>query len=135
MSRTEGPAVSHGDRINAADIAEAVTRAPFTYTDGTTQVFTHDGRTTYVEKGSQSSREGGVDDQGRFWSFCPPTYRATYDVSRITGADGDVAGGESRGDVRGTVHVRVRLIPGMRPTLALFLREISVEAVSVVFPE
>ena len=55
MSRTERPAVGHGDRINAADIAEAATRAPFTYTDGATQVFTHDGRTTYVEKGSQSS--------------------------------------------------------------------------------
>ena len=46
MSRTEGSAVSNGDRINAADIAEAVTRAPFTHTDGATQVFTHDGRTT-----------------------------------------------------------------------------------------
>jgi hypothetical protein len=135
MSRTEGPAVSHGDRINAADIAEAVTRAPFTYTDGATQVFTHDGRTTYVEKGSQSSGEWGVDDQWRFWSFWPPTYRATYDVSWITGADDDVVGGESRRDVRGTVHSRARLIPGVRPTLALFLREISVEAVSVVFPE
>jgi hypothetical protein len=55
MPRTEGPAVAHGDRINAADIAEAATRAPVTYTDGATQVFTHDGRTTYVEKGSQSS--------------------------------------------------------------------------------
>lgn len=101
MSRTEGPAVSHGDRINAAGIAEAATRAPFTYTDGATQVFTHDGRTTYVRKGSQSSREGGVDDQGRFWSFWPPTYRATYDVSRITGADGDVASRELRGAFEG----------------------------------
>lgn len=135
MSRTEGPAVSHGDLINADGVAEAATRAPFTYTDGATQVFTHDGRTTYVQKGSQSSREGGADDQGRFQSFWPPTYRATYDVSRVTGTDGDVASRELRGDVRGTVHLRVRLIPGMRPTLALFLREISVEAVSVVFPE
>jgi hypothetical protein len=92
MSRTEGSAVSDGDRIDAADIAEAVTRAPFTYAGGATQVFTHDGRTTYTEKGSQSLGEWGVDDQGRFLSFWPPSYRATYDVSWITRGDGEVVG-------------------------------------------
>jgi hypothetical protein len=92
MSRPEGFAGSDGDRINAADIPEAVTRAPFTYADGATQVFTRDGRTTYTEKGRQTSGEWSVDDQGRFSSFWPPSYRATYDVSWVTGPDGDVVG-------------------------------------------
>ncbi|MEU2931015.1 hypothetical protein ABZ636_39385 [Streptomyces sp. NPDC007251] len=87
--------------VNTADIAEAVTRAPFTHTVGATQVFTHDGRTTYVEKGRQSSEEWGVDDHGRFWSFRPLTCRATYDVSWIRGAEGDVVGGEPRGTFEG----------------------------------
>jgi hypothetical protein len=92
MSERDRSAVSDGDRIDAADIAQAVTRAPFAYADGATQVFTPDGRTTYTEKGSQSHGEWGADDQGRFWSFWPPSYRATYDLSWITGADGDVVG-------------------------------------------
>lgn len=125
MSRTERPAVSHGDRINAADIAETVTRAPFTDTDGATQVFTHDGRTTYVEKGSQSSGgEWRAGDQGRFWPFWPPTYRATYDASWITGADGDVVSGESRRDVRGTAHSRARLTRDEACPRALLTRDL-----------
>ncbi len=92
MSRVEGFAVKNSERIDAADLAEALTRAPFTYTDGATQVFTGDGRTTYVENDSTSSGEWGVDDQGRFWSFWPPTYRATYDASWMTDADGEVVG-------------------------------------------
>jgi hypothetical protein len=124
MSRTERPAVSHGDRINAADIAETVTRAPFADTDGATQVFTHDGRTTYVEKGSQSSGGWGAGDQGRFWPFWPPTYRATYDASWITGADGDVVSGESRRDVRGTAHSRARLTRDEACPRALLTRDL-----------
>ncbi len=74
-------------RIDAADIVEALTRAPFLYGDGATQVFTRDGRTTYTENGRPSAGEWGVDDQGRFWSFWPPSYRATYDLAWV--ADGD----------------------------------------------
>lgn len=87
MSRADGPAVKNRGRINAGDIAEALTRAPFTYADGATQLFTHDGRTTYTENGSETFGEWGVDAQGQFWSFWPPTYHATYDLSWITGAD------------------------------------------------
>ena len=76
MSRAEGPTAKNGERIAAADVADALTRAPITYADGATQVFTRDGRTTYTESGSPSSGEWGVDDQGQFWSFWPPTYRA-----------------------------------------------------------
>ena len=92
MSRADGPAVQNGGLINAGDIAEALTRAPLTYAYGATQVFTRDGRTTYTENGSATFGEWGVDAQGQFWSFWPPTYRATYDVFWITDADCDVVG-------------------------------------------
>lgn len=91
MSRAKRPAVKNGDRIDAGDIAEALMREPFTYADGATQVFTPDGRTTYTENGSLTFGEWGVGAQGQFWSFWPPAYRATYDVSWITDAD-DVVG-------------------------------------------
>ena len=100
MSRAEGSVVKDGERIDADDIAEALTRGPFTYTDGATQVFTRDGRTTYTEDGGRTSGRWGVDAQGQFWSFWPPTYRATYDLYWITDADGDVVG------VRFTEHDR-----------------------------
>jgi hypothetical protein len=92
MSKAARPAVKSGDRIDAGDIEEALTRAPFTYTDGATQVFARDGRTIYTENGHPMSGKWGVDDQGQFWSFWPPAYRATYDVFWITDADVDVAG-------------------------------------------
>ena len=92
MSRAEGSVAKDGERIDAADIAEALTRGPFTYTDGATQVFTRDGSTTYTEDGGHTSGKWGVDDRGQFWSFWPPTYRATYDLYWITDADGDVVG-------------------------------------------
>lgn len=92
MSTTESPAVNDGNRIDPADIAAALTRAPFTYVDGATQVFTPDGRTVYTENGTHSSGEWKVDDDGRFQSFWPPSYYATYDVSWIAGPAGDAVG-------------------------------------------
>jgi hypothetical protein len=75
------------------DLIDTVpTASEGTYTDGATQVFTRDGRTTYTENGGPTFGQWGVDDQGQFWSFWPPTYRATYEVSWITDADGDVVG-------------------------------------------
>jgi len=87
MPGTEGSTVKNGDRIDAGDIAEALTRAPITYTDGSHQVFTSDGRTIYHENGHPTSGTWGIDDQGQFWSFWPPSYRATYHVFWITNAD------------------------------------------------
>lgn len=92
MAETQRPAVSNGDPIDPADVVRAMTTAPFTYADGATQVFTPDGRTTFTENGSRSPGEWGVDGDGRFWSFWPPSYRATYDVSWMLGPDGDVVG-------------------------------------------
>ncbi|MFC7397273.1 hypothetical protein ACFQU1_08700 [Chelatococcus sp. GCM10030263] len=92
MSTTKGPPVIDGDRINAADIPSALTRAPLTYADDATQVFTPDGRTVYTEKGVRSSGEWKVDEDGRFQSFWPPSEYTTYDVSWIAGSDGQAIG-------------------------------------------
>ena len=92
MSTTGSPHVSDGERIDPADIAAALTRAPLAYDDGATQVFTPDGRTVYTERGGRSSGKWKVDDDGRFQSFWPPAYYATYDVSWIAGPDGEAVG-------------------------------------------
>lgn len=84
-----------GERVATAEVVDALTRASFIYADGATQVFTRDGRTTYTENGRPSSGEWGVEgaeDQGRFWSFWPPTYRASYTVSWMADADGAAVG-------------------------------------------
>jgi hypothetical protein len=67
-----------GAAIAAADIPKAVTAGRLLYADGASQVFTIDGRTTYTERGGDSAGEWYVDDQGRFCSFWPPSYRACY---------------------------------------------------------
>lgn len=92
MAKAVRPAAKTGDRVDTAGVAEALTRAPFIYTDGATQVFARDGRTTYYENGHATSGKWGVDDRGQFWSFWPPTFRAAYDVFWLTDADGDVVG-------------------------------------------
>jgi hypothetical protein len=86
----ERPAFVDGQRIAANDIAAALTRAPFAYADGATQVFHREGSTTYTESGTPTFGKWGVDDQGQFWSFWPPSYRAAYDVFWIVDADGVV---------------------------------------------
>jgi hypothetical protein len=112
MSTTESPAVSDGDRIDPADIAAALTRAPFTYADGATQVFTPDGRTVYTENGTQSSGEWKVDSDGRFQSFWPPSEYTTYEVSWIAGPDGEVVGIRFADPNRGTTFDG-RYMPGI----------------------
>jgi hypothetical protein len=87
MSESASSANAHGRRIAADDVVEAVTRAPLRYQDGSTQVFTPDGNTTFVEHGRRTSGEWGVDHEGSFWSFWPPDYRASYDVYWIMGAE------------------------------------------------
>jgi hypothetical protein len=67
-----------GAAVAAADVPTAVTAGRLVYADGATQVFTIDGKTTYTERGGDSAGEWYVDDQGRFCSFWPPSYRACY---------------------------------------------------------
>lgn len=87
MSESASSANAHGRRTAADDVIEAVTRAPLRYQDGSSQVFTPDGNTTFVEHGRRTTGEWGVDHEGSFWSFWPPDYRASYDVYWIMGAD------------------------------------------------
>lgn len=112
MSTAKSSAVGNGNRIDPADIAAALTRAPFTYSDGATQVFTPDGRTVYNENGTQSSGEWKVDHDGRFLSFWPPSYYASYDVSWIAGPDGEAVGIRFADANRGTTF-EGRFTPGL----------------------
>ena len=61
------------------------------FSDGATQVFEADGGTTYVESGRPDRGEWYVADDGRFGSFWPPNYRASYDL-RWTVQDGAIVG-------------------------------------------
>jgi hypothetical protein len=92
MSTTDRDRVTDGARIEAADIPEALMRAPFVYTDGATQVFTADGRTVYTENGRPSPGEWTVDAEGRFQSFWPPSEYTAYDLTWIVGAGGVAEG-------------------------------------------
>lgn len=83
--------VNDGDRVPADDIPAAVTAAPLRYGDGSEQWFLASGLTTFFEGGHPSEGQWSVDTQGRFTSFWPPSYRATYDLFWLVRA-GRVAG-------------------------------------------
>lgn len=81
---TNRPADVHdGDTVTAEQIPEAVTGASLLYEDGATQVFESDGTTTYVEHGRPTGGSWYVDPDGRFGSFWPPSYRASYDLTWV----------------------------------------------------
>lgn len=61
-------------------IPTAVTAGRLAYGDGTTQTFRPDGSTSYFEAGRQTEGTWSVDDNGRFCSFWPPSYQASYDL-------------------------------------------------------
>jgi hypothetical protein len=69
-----------GERVAAKNLVAAVTAGRIRYDDGAEQVFDADGVTTYVERGHPTRGEWYVDSQGRFASFWPPSYRASYDL-------------------------------------------------------
>ncbi|MEV6892208.1 hypothetical protein [Kribbella sp. NPDC051137] len=83
-------ALSHGQVVDRAEIARAVTAAPLRYGDGARQVFEASGKTTYTEAGSSTHGTWSVQD-GRFSSFWPPSYRAWYDLRWIV-EDGAAVG-------------------------------------------
>jgi hypothetical protein len=49
---------AHGHRIAADDVVEAVARAPLRYQDGSIQVVTPDGNTSFVELGQSRVTRG-----------------------------------------------------------------------------
>lgn len=83
--------VADGDPVAAEHIPMAVTAATFAYDDGATQVFEPGGATTYAEGDRLSHGEWYVDDNGRFCSYWPPSYRACYDLDWIV-RDNSVVG-------------------------------------------
>jgi hypothetical protein len=73
--------VRDGDVVSGGDILVAVTAAPLRYYDGACQTFASSGHTTFVEDGRRTDGEWSVDAFGRFTSFWPPSYRATYELT------------------------------------------------------
>lgn len=82
---------SDGDEVLAKDMLAALTAAELTYEDGATQTFDAQGGTTYVEGGRPTRGEWSVVEDGRFSSFWPPSYRATYELRWMV-EDGRIVG-------------------------------------------
>lgn len=117
MPTSDKSPLRDGDPIAAGDIAAAVTKAPMIYSDEAAQVFALGGITTYTEDGNRTHGKWGVNDQGKFWSFWPPTYCATYDLCWIVDAEGDVAGVRFI-DVHGGAISEGRYLPRLSPSSA-----------------
>jgi hypothetical protein len=83
--------VSDGDPVAPELIPRALTAGELVFSDGATQVFEADGGTTYVENRRPTRGEWYIDDHGRFGSFWPPSYRATYDLRWMV-EDGAIVG-------------------------------------------
>lgn len=83
--------VANDDLVRADDMTTALTAGTLVFGDGATQVFTADGQTTYTDHGRPSKGEWSVLGDGKFLSFWPPDYRATYVVRWIV-AEGAIAG-------------------------------------------
>ena len=71
---------SDGDVVTPALLPRALTAGELVFSDGATQVFEAGGGTTYVEHGRPTHGEWYIDDEGRFGSYWPPSYRASYDI-------------------------------------------------------
>ena len=79
-SPLDGILVSDGDAVATMHIPTALTAGGFVYDDGATQIFESAGATIYGEQGRSTEGEWYLDDDGRFCSFWPPSYRACYDL-------------------------------------------------------
>ena len=73
-----------GEPVVASLIPRAVTAGELVFDDGATQTFDVTGGTSYVEADGRGTHgEWCVDDDGRFCSFWPPSYRGCYDLQWI----------------------------------------------------
>jgi hypothetical protein len=109
--------VVDGEPVAASLIPRAVTADVLLFDDGATQTFDVNGDTTYVEAdGRPTQGKWYVDEDGRFCSFWPPTYRACYDLLWIVESD-EIVGLSFTEPGRGTrFDGRYRtLAPGARP--------------------
>nr|WP_296072957.1 hypothetical protein [uncultured Actinoplanes sp.] len=80
MTRSDN---TDGDLVPAAEMAAALTAGTLVFENGATQIFTADGRTTYVEHGGTTTGEWSVVKDGEFSSFWPPDFRASYTLRWI----------------------------------------------------
>src|ERR687892_19603 len=88
MQGLEDVEVVDGEPVAASLIPRAVTAGELRFDDGATQMFDGSGDTSYVEAdGRPTQGKWYVDEDGRFCSFWPPTYRACYDLLWIVEGD------------------------------------------------
>ena len=117
MQGLEDVEVVDGEPVATSLIPRAVTAGELLFDDGATQTFDVSGDTSYVEADRRPTQgKWYVDEDGRFCSFWPPTYRACYDLLWIVESDEIVGlsftelGQGTRFDGRYTT-----LAPGARP--------------------
>ncbi|HKG24670.1 MAG TPA: hypothetical protein VKB09_03430 [Thermomicrobiales bacterium] len=88
MQGLEDVEVVDGEPVAASLIPRAVTAGDLRFDDGATQTFDVNGDTSYVEAdGRRTQGKWYVDEDERFCSFWPPTYRACYDLLWIVEGD------------------------------------------------
>jgi hypothetical protein len=88
----------NGAVVPPEQIPTTVTAGCLAYGDGTTQTFQPDGSTSYFETGRQTEGTWSVDANGRFCTFWPPSYQASYDLCRVV--EGGAAVGLRFSDLR-----------------------------------
>ncbi|MFE6555327.1 hypothetical protein ACFVHS_44255 [Streptomyces sp. NPDC057746] len=86
ISNLDGVSTEDGAPVPPEQISAAVTAGDFVYSDGATQSFDPDGTTRYVEGGRHTEGTWSVDENGRFCSFWPPSFRASYDLQWMADA-------------------------------------------------
>ena len=88
MHGLENLDVVDGEPVAASLIPRAVAAGELVFDDGATQTFEENGDTSYVgADGRPTQGKWYVDEDGRFCSFWPPTYRACYDLRWIVERD------------------------------------------------
>lgn len=92
----------NGARVGPEHIVRGITAGGSVYDNGAPQAFDNSGATTYVQAGRETHGEWYLDEDGRFCSFWPPSYRACYELCWID-EQGSVAGLRFTEIGRGTV--------------------------------
>ena len=102
MQGLEDVQVVDGEPVAASLIPAAVTAGELRFDDGATQTFDVGGDTSYIEAdGRPTQGKWYVDEDGRFCSFWPPTYRACYELRWIVEGD-EIVGLSFTEPARGT---------------------------------
>ena len=78
-----GLRVNNNDLVHADHMTAALTAGTLAFADGAVQVFAPDGQTTYTDRGRPSQGGWRVLGDGKFASFWPPDYQATYVVTWV----------------------------------------------------